>query len=127
MGSKDDSRRPKVYFDGDCYVCSLEVDHYGKNRGACQLDWVDITDQSFVPEREGLDSKRIHKVFHVRTASGELLEGVDAFREIWKNLPGYEWAYRISGFTPVRWAMMGGYEVFRRIRPYLPKKKRGRG
>jgi predicted DCC family thiol-disulfide oxidoreductase YuxK len=118
------SEKTKVYFDGDCYVCSLEMQHYSKNKGACDLQLVDISQKGFSAETEGLDPKRIHDAFHVRSADGRLIEGVDAFREIWKQLPGYGWAYKVSGFPPIHLMMRMGYGVFRRIRPYLPKKSK---
>lgn len=113
----------KVFFDGDCKVCSTEISIYqrSKNRGA--LEFVNILDPGFRPEVEGLDPQRIHNYFHVKTPQGEVLEGVEAFREIWRLLPEWSWAHRASAFRPVKMVMKLGYCGFVRLRPYLPRRK----
>jgi len=115
--------KPKVFFDGACPVCSVEMNRYRNNSRACDLDFVDISKSDFSAEAEGLDSKRVNEIFHIKTESGEVLLGVEGFRYIWKTLPGYRWAYELSGLPPARFLLNIGYEIFRRLRPYLPKRK----
>jgi predicted DCC family thiol-disulfide oxidoreductase YuxK len=86
------------------------------------LEFINILDPNFRPENEGLDPKRIQKYFHIKTPDGEVIEGVEAFRRIWKELPEWKWAYRISSFFPVKVVIKLGYRCFIELRPYLPRK-----
>ena len=118
------TRALTVYFDGLCPLCSREIDYYRKKPGALNINWVDITAPGFDAKREGLDPDRVHAVFHVKQASGELVTGVDAFVEIWKAIPElHTWATlaRVPGARP---CMKIGYALFARVRPYLPRRTR---
>lgn len=115
--------KPQVYYDGLCMVCSREIDHYKRSRGAEGLDFVDITSPSFSPEREGLNGKAVHKHMHVRRADGTIVTGVEAFREIWSNLPGFKFLVGPSRLPLVRELLDFGYAAFAQIRPWLPRRK----
>jgi predicted DCC family thiol-disulfide oxidoreductase YuxK len=113
-----------VYFDGLCRLCSAEIEHYRHQAGADRIHFLDITGPDFDAAREGVDGKEVHQVMHVRRADGTLATRVDAFIEIWKCLPKFNWAARAATFAPVRAALELGYSGFARIRPYLPRKTR---
>lgn len=112
-----------IYYDGLCRACSLEIDHYRKQSGAEKFSFIDITKADFTPESHGIDPLLVHKVMHVRDPEGNLHQGVDAFRAIWKELPKYRLLYSLSKRTLPRSLMELGYKVFIQIRPYLPRKK----
>ena len=113
-----------VFYDGLCPLCSREIDHYRKQVGSDQFNFLDITDEQFKPETLGLDPVQIHKVMHVQNKSGEIKTGVDAFIEIWKVLPRYQILSRIAQKNYIRPFLNLGYSVFAKIRPYLPRKSR---
>ena len=112
-----------IYYDGLCRLCSREINHYRKAKGADQLRFVDIASVNFQAESEGLDPQRVHKVMHVKTADGKIHTEVEAFIQIWKVLPGYRWLARLISFYPVRSLANLGYRGFAQIRPWLPRKK----
>ncbi len=112
-----------IYYDGLCPLCSREIDHYRKARGADQLRFVDITSVGFQAETEGLDPQEVHRVMHVKTADGRVHTEVEAFIQIWKVLPGYGWMARLVSSAPIRPLANVGYRGFARIRPWLPRKK----
>lgn len=118
----DDTPALTVYFDGLCHLCSREIDHYRKQTGSDKIAFRDITAVDFNAPAEGLDPFLVHKVMHVKDASGQTHTGVQAFIEIWKQLPKYQPAARIAQTKPAFALMNLGYQVFARIRPYLPKK-----
>lgn len=113
-----------VYYDGLCRLCDAEIAHYKKSEGSGKINFVDITLQSFDPAAEGLDPFAVHKVMHVRRADGSLATKVDAFIEIWKMLPRYQWMARLASGRALRPVLDIGYEGFAKVRPYLPKKSR---
>jgi predicted DCC family thiol-disulfide oxidoreductase YuxK len=111
-----------VYFDGLCHLCSREIDHYRKQSGSDKISFKDITAEDFDAQSEGVDPQQVHKVMHVKDSSGNLHTGVQAFIEIWKQLPKYSPAARLAQNPPVYAILNIGYQIFARIRPFLPRK-----
>ena len=114
-----------VYFDGLCPLCSREIDHYRKQRGAERLRFIDITASDFNAQAEGVDPVAVHKEMHVKTSDGRLVTGVDAFIEIWKVLPRYGFAARLAQRSLIKPVLDFGYMIFATVRPYLPRKSQG--
>jgi len=114
----------KIYYDGLCILCSREIEHYKKLRGAEKLTFIDITHPEFDAKKEGLDPMAVHKVMHVRTPDGKIHTRVSAFLEIWKILPRYQWAAPIASHFLVKPLLEIGYTLFAKSRPFLPKRKK---
>ncbi len=110
-----------VFYDGLCKVCSKEINHYKKQQGADQIEFIDICSDSFDAHALGLDPKKIHKVMHVRRADGSMATRVDAFIEIWKYLPKYRQLVNFANNRVLRVALETGYTLFTVIRPLLPR------
>ncbi|MBN2243084.1 MAG: DUF393 domain-containing protein [Acidobacteria bacterium] len=113
----------KVYYDGLCHLCSREIGHYRRQKGAESMQFIDITAADFDAAREGLDPYRVHREMHVRTGDGRLATGVDGFIEIWERLPRYRWAARAARNRLLKAFLDLSYRAFARIRPILPRKK----
>lgn len=112
-----------IFYDGACYLCSAEIDHYRKLKSET-LDFVNIADPHFSAEKEGLDPHDVQIEMHVKTSNGKIIKGVDAFIEIWKHLPRYQWLVPLCNNRASKPCLRFGYFIFARmIRPYLPKKK----
>ena len=121
---KEQNKNPvTVYFDGLCVVCAKEIQHYQQQKGAEKIRFVDITKNSFNAAAEGLDPSEVHRVMHVRRADGSLALKVDAFIEIWQQLPRYCWLARWASRPALRRVLDLGYQAFVVARPYLPRKK----
>ncbi len=112
----------QVFFDGQCVVCSKEIQHYQKNPKSYLIDWIDISEPNFKAEAHGLDPDRVHARFHAKERS-QIFEGVEAFQKIWKVLGIFKplnWAAESFAIRPL---MNLGYDLFVKARPYLPRKK----
>ena len=116
--------RTRVYYDGLCHLCSREIDHYRRQKGAQKIQFVDITAEGFDAVLEGLNPAIVHKQIHAKREDGTLKTGVDAFVEIWDHLPRYQWAARIARIGFINRLLGFSYKVFAAIRPLLPRKKR---
>jgi predicted DCC family thiol-disulfide oxidoreductase YuxK len=112
-----------IYYDGLCHLCSREMQHYQKMKGADKFLFVDISDPLFDAAKEHLDAKLVHKVMHVRTAEGELCTGMDAFIVLWEQMPQLQWLARLAHNPLVKPCLNLGYCAFAAVRPYLPKRK----
>ncbi len=113
----------KIFYDGACHLCSKEVDGYLKRDRFERLNAIDISNPRFNPNDHGMDPKRVHKYFHVKTQTGQLLEGVPAFAAIWDTLEIFKPLSWFSKTTIGKISMVPSYKVFAEIRPYLPKRK----
>ncbi len=116
-----------IYFDGACVVCNAEISHYKKVAEAAGLTervlFVDIAAPSFEAAAHGLDSVSVNRVMHVKDAEGNLHLGVDAFLEIWRNLPRYSFLVSVARVPGVRPILGLGYVAFTKVRPYLPRRE----
>lgn len=112
-----------VYFDGLCLLCSKEINHYKKEPGANQIRFVDIAAPDFNAQAEQVDPYLVHKVMHVKDSAGTLITKANAFLAIWKVLPRYQ-KFAVIGEKKIPKLFLDlGYELFFRVRPYLPKAK----
>ena len=107
-----------IYFDGQCPLCSMEIDFYKKQQGADALAFVDAT-QDQAALGDDLAQAQALKRFHVRRADGTLLSGAEAFVAIWRHLPGWRVLARLSDIPGVLWLMERGYRGFLHLRPAL--------
>lgn len=120
--SKIDLYKIRVYYDGLCRVCDREMSHYRKLSGAENIEFIDICSRSFDAIQEGLDPHEVHRVFHVRKIDGSLVTGLDAFIEIWDQLPRYRWLAAIARKNWSRKILNPCYSLFIKVRPWLPRK-----
>ncbi len=111
-----------IYYDGLCRVCSAEINHYKKMKGADLISFVDITRTDFDPVQENLDPQKIHQEMHAKDRDGNLFVGVDAFILIWSQLPSLVWLSRLAKNKGVNQILQWGYQGFVKIRPFLPRK-----
>lgn len=113
--------RSKIFVDGNCIVCDLEVSHY-KRLSPELFDIVDISDPSFEASAHGLTTEAVNRHLHAQTPSGEILKGVDAFAHIWSRIPRYRFATTLVNLPVVKSVAKLGYAIFVEVRPWLPKK-----
>ena len=111
------------FFDGACHLCSREVDHYRKIPGSEKIYFIDIAGNSFSAKDYGLDPVAVNREMHVKSPTGEIFTGVDAFIEIWKVLPHYQRYAALANHSAIKIFLKFGYRIFASVRPYLPKRK----
>ena len=111
--------KDKVYYDGDCYVCSIEINALRKKGEKCGIELVDIADKNF-------DNPDPYMVEMIGEFDGKETIGAETFRKMYETI-GFK---RIVWFTRlpiVKQIVDFGYHIFAYyIRPWLPKKKRTR-
>lgn len=111
-----------VYYDGLCYLCSFEISHYKSMKGAESIRWIDITSQDFDAVRENVDPFEVHQTLHVKDSQGHLHKGVDAFIQIWKQLPALGGVAKVASARPVKCLLDKVYAGFAKVRPHLPRR-----
>lgn len=120
----------KVFYDGSCFVCSTEIEHYlGLDHGG-KLLAVDISTADFDPELFGISLGAFMSELHAIDTSGRIYRGVEAFWAIWQAFPPatvYGLLGAIITMPLVNRAARLLYKGFARIRRYLPKRHTCRG
>lgn len=86
-----DSVVATVFYDGGCPLCSREIRHYRRLRGADKLVWIDISTDERMLAVHGLERQTAMDRFHVLDASGRWQIGARGFIELWSHLPAYRW------------------------------------
>ncbi|MFM7150802.1 MAG: thiol-disulfide oxidoreductase DCC family protein [Gemmataceae bacterium] len=112
-----------IFFDGLCPLCSREISHYqGRTQGDPTVQYVDIAAEDFRAEDHGLDPRRVHEVMHVKLGD-EIRTEVQAFIAIWDRVRGYAFLGRLARLPVIYPFLWLFYQLFARIRPWLPRKK----
>ncbi|ANT63589.1 hypothetical protein AYJ57_24305 (plasmid) [Salipiger sp. CCB-MM3] len=119
-GHPAESRKLQVYYDGSCPLCSAEVSHYKAQRGAEDIEFLDVSRSETNPGPD-LTPRDAMRRFHVRESDGSLLSGAAAFAAIWHRLPRWHWAARLAALPGGTQVMEMGYRAFLPIRPMLSK------
>lgn len=114
--------RTKIFVDGNCIVCDLEIAHYKRIQPEA-FEIVDISDPAFDALKFGLTTEAVNKHMHVMTPEGEIKIGVEAFAHIWSRIPKYKWAKKAVELPVVSSVAKIGYAGFALVRPWLPKRK----
>ncbi len=109
-----------IYFDGSCPLCRAEIGHYRRMNKAGALCFIDVSEADAVTP-DGITQQQALERFHVRASDGRVVSGAAAFREVWKLLPGWRWAARLSSLPGVLSALEFGYRMFLRARPFISR------
>ena len=81
----------KVYFNNSCKICKAEIDLYKKEK-IQEIDWIDITDNALATRETSKNNKELLRRLHVKDGE-KVLEGAEAFLEVWKKIPKYKVLY----------------------------------
>ena len=110
-------KKDKVYYDENCYVCSLEIKTIRKKGEACGIEFIDINSPDFSFADRDYESEMIGEF------DGKETVGIETFRQLYEKM-GFKRSVCFSRLPIVKQAFNAGYYVFAYwIRPYLPKRK----
>jgi predicted DCC family thiol-disulfide oxidoreductase YuxK len=104
-----------LLYDGQCPVCSLEMDHLRERSLDGRLVFVDITQPGFEAARYGVSIEALDAALHGLCADGRMLRGMPVLRLAY-DAAGLGWALAPSGWPPLRPLFDAGYRVFARHR-----------
>ena len=119
--NKTGSDADTVFFDGECPLCTREIRFYQGQRGADDINWVDVTKASLDNLPSGLTQKDALARFHVLTTEGELVSGGNAFSSLWLSLPAFQWAGKLFKISFLALLLERAYKIFLPCRPLLQR------
>lgn len=89
MPANDNDAKIEAFYDGDCSLCSREVSWLRSRDRNGHIRFTNIAAPDFDADRDaGIPAGRLQKCIQARLATGEVVEGVEVFRHL----------YRIVGF-----------------------------
>jgi len=83
----------KVFFNNSCNICRTEINHYKKNCNE-DIEWIDITNNQDAQKMTSKNYQELLRRMHV-ISDGKLISGAEVFLIIWKNVPKYNFLYKI--------------------------------
>ncbi|MBI1393954.1 MAG: DUF393 domain-containing protein [Alphaproteobacteria bacterium] len=105
-----------VFFDGACPLCRREISFYrNRSRG---VEFIDVSTAD-LQSVSGLSHENALARFHVRTASGVMIDGAAAFAALWRQTPGLFWLGRLFGRQPLLGIAEVAYRAFLVMRPVV--------
>ncbi len=99
----------KVFFNNSCNICRAEINHYKKNCND-QIEWIDVTSNKDAQKITSRSYKELLRRMHV-VKDGKIIEGAETFLIIWKNVPKYNFLYKIFKIKPLFFLLNIFYEI----------------
>jgi len=99
----------KVFFNNSCNICRAEINHYKKHSDS-NLEWVDVTDNQDAQQLTSKSYKDLLRRMHV-IQDGKIIDGAESFLIIWKNIPKYNFLYKIFKIKPLFFFLNIFYEI----------------
>ena len=99
----------KVFFNNSCNICRAEINHYKKHSNN-NLEWVDVTDNHDAQQLTSKSYKDLLRRMHV-IQDGKVIDGAESFLIIWKNIPKYNFLYKIFKIKPLFFFLNIFYEI----------------
>jgi len=116
MRAENPGNRCTVYFDGDCPICSREINLYRRAAGGDAIAWIDASRCDETMLANGPDRASALRRFHVRCEDGTMVSGAAAFVAVWQRLPTFSRLARICSDRRILAVMEWLYLAFLRLR-----------
>ena len=89
----------KVFFNNSCNICRAEINHYKKHSDN-SVEWIDVTNNEEAQKITSKSYKELLRRMHV-IQDGRVIDGAESFLIIWKNIPKYNFLYKIFKTKPL--------------------------
>ena len=99
----------KVFFNNSCNICRAEITHYKKHSDD-KIEWVDVTDNNEAQKITSKSYKELLRRMHV-IQDGRVIDGAESFLIIWKNVPKYNFLYKLFSVKPLFFLLSIFYEI----------------
>ena len=99
----------KVFFNNSCNICRAEINHYKKHSDN-SVEWIDVTNNEEAQKITSKSYKELLRRMHV-IQDGRVIDGAESFLIIWKNVPKYNFLYKIFKIKPMFFILNIFYEI----------------
>ena len=99
----------KVFFNNSCNICRAEISHYKKHSDE-KVEWIDVTNNEEAQKITSKSYRELLRRMHV-IQGGKVIDGAESFLIIWKNVPKYNFLYKIFKIKPLFFLLNIFYEI----------------
>ena len=99
----------KVFFNNSCNICKAEISHYKKHSND-KIEWIDVTNNKEAQKITSKSYKELLRRMHI-IEDGKIIDGAESFLIIWKNVPKYNFLYKIFKIKPLFFLLNIFYEI----------------
>ena len=99
----------KVFYNNSCNICRAEINHYKKYSNN-KLEWIDVTNNKLAQDLTSKSYRELLRRMHV-IQDGKVIDGAESFLIIWKNVPKYNFLYKIFKIKPLFFFLNIFYEI----------------
>ena len=99
----------KVFFNNSCNICKAEISHYKKHCND-KIEWIDVTNNEEAQKITSKSYKELLRRMHI-IEDGRIIDGAESFLIIWKNVPKYNFLYKIFKIKPLFFLLNIFYEI----------------
>jgi len=99
----------KVFFNNSCNICRAEINHYKKHSDN-SVEWIDVNNNEEAQKITSKSYKELLRRMHV-IQDGRVIDGAESFLIIWKNVPKYNFLYKIFKNRPLFFILNIFYEI----------------
>ena len=99
----------KVFFNNSCNICKAEISHYKKHCND-KIEWIDVTNNVEAQRITSKSYKELLRRMHI-IENGKIIDGAESFLIIWKNVPKYNFLYKIFKIKPLFFLLNIFYEI----------------
>ena len=99
----------KVFFNNSCNICKAEISHYKKHCND-KIEWIDVTNNEEAQKITSKSYKELLRRMHI-IEDGKIIDGAESFLIIWKNVPKYNFLYKIFKIKPLFLLLNIFYEI----------------
>ena len=99
----------KVFFNNSCNICRAEINHYKKHSDN-SVEWIDVTNNEEAQKVTSKSYKELLRRMHV-IQDGKVIDVAESFLIIWKNVPKYNFLYKIFKNKPMFLILNIFYEI----------------
>ena len=99
----------KVFFNNSCNICRAEISHYKKYSDE-NIEWIDVTNNDEAQKITSKSYRELLRRMHV-IQDGKVIDGAESFLIIWKNVPKYNFLYKIFKIKPLFFLLNIFYEI----------------
>jgi len=98
IGQRADVELTEMYYNGDCPVCSAEMNHYASLCAESQksLRFIDALQTPDALARCGLRTDHLERRVYLKDSKGRIVSGLPALIELWRRMPQYRWLARLT-------------------------------
>ena len=99
----------KVFFNNSFNICKAEINHYKKHFND-KIEWIDVTNNEEAQKITSKSYKELLRRMHI-IEDGKIIDGAESFLIIWKNVPKYNFLYKIFKIKPLFFLLNIFYEI----------------